>query len=626
MYSGQDAWRDGSSGTITSPSILARVCLPLALVPLLLLAYSGQFSRMIADDYCRIESGLTRDPMTNVAYWRSWHSANYTNHFLHAVFAPLDWQMTRIIPAVNSFIWLIGLAWLLYRAFGSWGWRRHSLIAAVICASLLLAATIETFYTRQIYYHFTVQLSYTAPMALFTLYLAAALEMAIRLRSTASQVLAAVASLVFCFLNAGFAEMYLVAQFIALFVFLGATALLAEGLNRRLLLALLSAGILGTLASAVVGLAAPGVSMRAANSHLLVKPVRALPDLIETTTSQAVEYLIDADVFAGFALAIALGMAAALAARAPGCADSRPNQPGGASAHLWIGLALQLVFIPFLWAHASDAPQFFGRFSLPYMVVIVLNLTLIICYVALLFWRRLTAGRLSERPRHAAMIAGLALAAAFALFGATQFKSIHARAELFLTLSALAMLAHSTIWLSPMLPQPIAKRNWGIVIACLSAALVCAFALSLVALYGVGFVSARYFGPVAALQIFAGFIWGMLVGSALGCCLRVSGARSATVLACRLAPLLVAMGIGVNIMGAQLRWLPDLQTFASEWDARHQYILEQRDSGQREITVWPLPYNMASEFRIVTSPRSRTYENYCSSKYYGVDSIVVRDD
>ncbi|MCY3834729.1 MAG: DUF6056 family protein [Chloroflexi bacterium] len=610
---------------MASRSTLARMCLPLALVPLLLFAYSGQFSRMIADDYCRIESGSTRDPFTNVMYWRSRHTGSYTNYFLHAVFAPLDWQITRIIPAVTSFIWLVGLSWLLYRAFGFWGWRRHGLIAAVTCASLLLAATVGTFYTPQIYYHYTVQLSYTAPIVLLTLYMAAVLDSAIRLRSVRSQAVAAVASLVFCFLNAGFSEMYLVTQLALLPVFLGASYLFVARPHRRLAFLLLFAGLLGTVAGGVAQLAAPGVSMRAAASHQLVKPVQALPDLIEMTTRQAVEYLIDADVFAGFALAFALAMAAALMARAPGCADSGLKQSGKTLSHLGMGLGLQLAFIPFLWAHASDAPQFFERFSLPYMVVISLNFALIICYVAWLFRRSKSAAPLIENQRWAARVAGLVLAAAFTLFMATQFKSIHARAELFLYLSALALLAHASIWLPPALPPSVTRRSWGLVLTCLSAAIFCALVLSLVALYGVGFVSARYFGPVAVLQLFAGFVWGLLVGAALGCHLRASGARSETVWAFKLAPLLVALVIGIDIVGAQLRWLPDLQTFAKEWDARHQYIMEQRDSGQSEIIVWPLRYNMASEFRNVSSPHSRSYENYCSSKYYGVDSVEVRD-
>jgi len=211
-------------------------------------------------------------------------------------------------------------------------------------------------------------------MALFTLYLAAMLESVIRWRAGRSLVAAAVASFVFCFLNAGFAEMYLVTQGIALFVLLGATLLLAEYPHRRPTLLLLMAGMFGTVASAVVMLTAPGVQSRAEWTANFVQPVRALQELLDLSVARGVEYLTDANAFAGFALVFALGMAAAQIACRPSRADTRPLRAGVPSAPLYAGLAIQLLFVPFLWSHASDSPQFFGRFSLPYMAVVILNL------------------------------------------------------------------------------------------------------------------------------------------------------------------------------------------------------------------------------------------------------------
>jgi len=597
----------------------------LALIPSLLFAYSGQFSRMIADDYCRIEAGLANGPWQNVAHWRSIWTGSYTNYFLHGVFAPLDLQITRMLPAATSLLWLIGLFWLLWRVFGFGGWRRHRLSAALICASLLLATMIDAFYSKQTFFHYTAHLSYASPIVLFTIYLAAILEAICRLRARRSWALAAVASLVFCFLNAGFAEMYLVAQGTALFVFLVAAYLLAEYPHRRPTLLLLSAGMFGTATSAVVMLTAPGVMLRAADSHSLVMPVRDLPELLDLSMARAVEYLTDANAFAGFALVFALGMAAAQIACRPSRADTRPLRAGVPSAPLYAGLAIQLLFVPFLWSHASDSPQFFGRFSLPYMAVVILNLALIIGYGALLWWRNRLNQQLSENQKRLAPIAGLALTVAFALFMATQLRSVHIRAEFFLYVSALVILANISVQLSRGLPQSVAKRWREVIIVCLGAALMSSFVLALIAFYAVGFVGARYMGPVAVFQISAGFAWGALVGSALGCVLRAAGPRSAIVLAFRLAPLLVVLMIGIGIVAAQIRWIPDLQFFADGWDERHQYILEQRDSGQRQIEIWPLSYDLGSEFRNVMSPRSQTYENSCAAIYYGVESIKLAD-
>ena len=296
---------------------ISALLVALALVPSLLFAYHGQFSRMFGDDYCRVESGLAHGPFDNVAIWRSNWAGSYTKYFLHSVFAPLDWQITRILPAAASLLWLIGLFWLLWRAFGLWGWRRHRLSAALICASLLLATMIDGFYTKETFFYYTAHLTYAMPMALFTLYMAAILESVIRLRARRSLVVAAVGSFVFCFLNAGFAEMYLVTQAIALSVFLGVAFLLVEYPHRRPTLLLLIAGMLGTVASAVVMLTAPGVQNRAEWTANFVQPVRELPELLDLSMARAVEYLTDANAFAGFALVFALGMAVAQIAGKP---------------------------------------------------------------------------------------------------------------------------------------------------------------------------------------------------------------------------------------------------------------------------------------------------------------------
>ena len=621
--------RETSSWTVNRQGIRSGITVSLvalAFVPLLLSVYSSQFSRLFADDYCRIEAGAANGPLHNVAVWRSRWTGSYTNYFLHGVFAPLDWQIARVLPAFTSVIWLVGLAWLLWRAFGYWVWRRHRLVAAVACAALLLATIIDAFYTKQIFYYYTAHLSYASPMALFTLFLAALFEAARRFRSGPRLALAAVSGFVFCYLNAGFAEMVLVAQAIALVVLLGAAFLLAEGGRRRPLSLLVVAGLLGTIASAATMLTAPGVQSRAEWTETYVAPVRALPQLLELGISQALEFLLDPAAFAGFALVFALGMAAGQIAPMPNVADAGASNAGMRAAPLMLGLAIQLAFVPFLWTHTSDMREFFGRFSMPFMLVIGLNLAQIIGYAALLLWRRrITAWLGGDRGRSASM-AGLALIGAFALFMATQFRSIDFRAGLFLYVSALAILANVSAQSSCCLPQPVAWLWRGGVIACLGAAAMISLALSLVALYGVGVVEARYAGPVAVLQICAGFAWGMLVGAGLARDLRESGDRPATALALRALPLLVVLAIGVDSVAGQLRWLPNLRTFAREWDARHEAIVEQRDGGQLQLEIRPLSYNMASEFWDPSAPRARHNEELCAEAYYGLESISIAQD
>ena len=596
-----------------------------ALVPILLFAYLGQFNRMISDDYCYISGGRTLGPLNNLIVQRNIWNGSYSDYFMRGMLGPLDWEAVRILPAATILIWLFGMVWLMWQALGLWHLRRNRLTIAVICASLLLAATINAFYSKETIFYYSAHMRYTLPLAMFTVFLAAVLEATKRLSTRPSCATAAFASVVFCFVNAGFSEMYLVFQLTMLLVLLGATYLLVERLHRRLPLLLLSAGLLGTIASAVTVLTAPGVAIRAEKTLNLVAPVRALPELIQLSIGRASQYLIDQYAFAGFALLFALGLVLAQILHEPRWVDPRPKRIRIASAPLWMGLAIQLCFVPFLWAHTSDTPQFFGRFSLSYMTVICLNLALICGYLTLLWRRSRFSASLYENRNHLVLFAGLTLLAVLALFMLTQLRSINYKAAGFLYLSAMVSLAYVSIQLSLILSNRIAKRWWWVIITCLGAALMCSVILSLFAFYGVGFIGARYMGSVAILQISAGLLWGALVGSALGSVLRDSGALSAKVLVFRVVPLLVVLTIGIGIVAAQLSWIPDLQSFASEWDARHQYIVEQRDSGQRQIETWMLSYDLSSEFRNISSPRSQSYENNCAANYYGVESIKLAD-
>jgi len=250
----------------------------------------------------------------------------------------------------------------------------------------------------------------------------------------------------------------------------------------------------------------------------------------------------------------------------------------------------------------------------------------IIGYGALLWWRNRLSQQRSENQRRLAPIAGLALTVAFALFMATQLRSVHIRAEFFLYVSALVVLANISAQVSRVRALSVTIGLWGGIIACVGAAAVTSFILPLLAYYGLGHFEDRYMASVAALQMVAGLIWGALAGLSLRCISCDSETPLTTLLAFSVAPLLIVFMLGIGIVADQLRWIPDLQTFASEWDERHQYILEQRDNGLRQIKMWPLSYNLASEFWDPSAPRVRHNELRCAAIYYSVDLIEMTDD
>ena len=80
----------------------------LALLPLALFVYLGQFSRFISDDYRNIAAGIEMGPWGGMLHWLNNWLASYTSSFLMSFLAPLDTWAPRIMPALFSAIWLVG--------------------------------------------------------------------------------------------------------------------------------------------------------------------------------------------------------------------------------------------------------------------------------------------------------------------------------------------------------------------------------------------------------------------------------------------------------------------------------------------------------------------------------------
>ena len=149
-------------------------------------------------------------------------------------------------------------------AFAAYGWVVNAVLAqlrifsyrraiSVALAALAVAAIINGFYSAHSFYWYSSAVLYTWPAVMFVLGIALAVELARRLRGIAQHVLAAIAAAIYAFLNAGFAEMYLVFQLSALaLITLYPFSYFRAGSKRRTYLLLTLAAGLGTL----VGLAA----------------------------------------------------------------------------------------------------------------------------------------------------------------------------------------------------------------------------------------------------------------------------------------------------------------------------------------------------------------------------------
>ena len=65
---------------------------------------------------------------------------------------------------------------------------------------------------------------------------------------------------------------------------------------------------------------------------------------------------------------------------------------------------------------------------------------------------------------------------------------------------------------------------------------------------------------------------------------------------------------------------PTVARYSSEWDARHQRIIDLRDAGARTVSVRPLSFDLAKYMRL-----PELHEHEFAPKFYKVDAIVLED-
>lgn len=110
------------------------------------------------------------------------------------------------------------------------------------------------------------------------------------------------------------------------------------------------------------------------------------------------------------------------------------------------------------------------------------------------------------------------------------------------------------------------------------------------------------------------------MGSWLRHFLDANGLAASHVGGYKLASALVVVTLGLGIFLGRAQWLPDLELYAREWDARHQYLLAKRDDGANYVEVAPLAYDMSQYFW--EADISMKPENAAAERYYGIESIV----
>ena len=607
--------------TLKRRSIFLWLMAALALAPAALYAWMAQFTRLLSDDYCYIASGVRElGAWQGMLYWLNNSSGRYAFAFSKSVIPPPDLSAVRIMPAFIVVLWLAGLFWLVFQGLDRLGINRPRRPLALAIAALILAAVISDYLMPRPLYWYEAIVNYLLPALLLTIYLALTLWLVRRTRPPAWGL---AAGGLLCFITAGWAESFLAFQLTFLTCCLLASLAWLHRSARRAYTLIFGVGWLATLAGSVIQLLAPGVAARAAIIEgYYGRPDRSLLASLSRTFDGALETLGHPPIFAGFVLLLAVGLLVMLVKCHPAAAPKTPKPAALVSSALWLCLVFQLLWLPLLWSHVSDTPQFFDRFSLRYMVIIGLNAAFILGFLALL-WRRRPINAYLQRHERGLLIFCNGLLLIFViLFALSQLAGIYYLPASWLFATALMFLGLLG-WQLSSFAAGAEPRKIGLLALCsLGMGLVClAAVVGAVSFTGAPVVQ-RHLMPAVYLLEISGLIWGVF----LGCLLKhlPSPYIKSWTTWLKLGGLATVIIITLYIMRGQAAFAGDFQGFARAWDERHLEIIAQRSSGQRIIEVPPY----APDYHIAdyTGAGPRYHVSLCVEDYYGVDSVVLTAD
>ena len=582
----------------------------LALVPLILVAYSGFFSRMKIDDYCVIASAKQYGAWGTMAhYFNSW-SGSYTRFFLFGALAPLDHLAPAFAPMMIVVSWLLSLSWFIYEVTGLLELKVPRLATSIAVSALTVFATIIAFPSSRSITWYVANTAYALPLAALTAYLALVVT---TLRKRTQSRTRLVAGGIICFLAAGLAEAFTVFQFTLLPIFLLLTWLSFSGATRRQVFTALFVGWVATFASLIMQLLSPGVAARNAAIALdeVVRPVGSLSDLVSLSIDVTFGYLASPDINAGFWLLAGVGVLVALVNYC-GVDLSIKAYPLrlGRAALIW-NIVFQLCCAPILWAYTSDAPQFFGRFSARYFPFIAVNVAAIALCLLLLWQRDRFNALLSKRRPSSWKALGVLFLFACSLL-ALEIMAVRIFVWLYL-LTTFVLLLTCVLWESESsfaITTPL--RAGRILLICLAVAWICQASIVTTLLFVRGAPYTRTMTPGPYLLICSGLIWGYCLGRLAKHLMGSS--RKLQLVEQTIKPVFFILVVVVagNMFLGQVAGVGEVQSYAEQWDRNHAKIIALLDSGQTPIKVDSLPKGFGAYMS--------TYDAEC---YYGVPVEVV---
>ena len=587
----------------------------LALAPVFLFVYSGQFARLIADDDCHVVE-VRKQGTWGAALHLISEEGRYSSSLLTVLAAPLDTLLPKIAPAVLIACWLVGWYWLVLQglAFLKIAHSRQAL--SMVIAALTVTAIMHVFihYTYESLYRYTTIIVYIAPLVLLTFYMALAVWMARRLRKNILSLLGVAVSGAICFLIAGFSETHLIAQLLFLaFCLLMSFAFLGNSVRAPYIL-LFGVGWLASLLSLILQLTSPGIAARTALTLAKYGP----PDLSVSVVTPKIfahssEYIIHPAVFTGFIMLMGVGLLVTLVKYKPRTLSKASKSLELTSPVLRAGLIFHLLVLPWhgfqqsmLDTSAADDQQ-----------MITYNILFILSFLVMLWQRKRINVQLQKHSPGLLFLGWFAAAALIFLLLAAlpQTRVMYFYSSSYLFISALALLAVLT-----SLHTNLTERKLGLlafssyVLGCVSIIAV-VVTVSLSAQGSVVMETRTLLAGVCLLTL-SGLVWGIYIGFLAKHHLASLQTGQAWIRFLKAGSLAIIIIVAVNLTANQAAVIPDYQRYASVWDANHQKIIAAVREGKDLVEIPPLPLH------------TRWYHRGCWGRYYysGSTKVVITDD
>ena len=559
----------------------------LAVLPTLLFAYIGHFSRPVFDDYWRIGLPLDLGIWKAMLFMREIWNGDYTNFLFQGLLAPLGSTVTSVFGLVLILAMLIGYCWLINMALSKIPTCAHRRFIAVILASLTTTATINGFYDFEQFFWYTGAVEYSFPMALLLIAIAATVETAQRLRGKLQHGLAAAAIVILSFLNAGFSEAYMGFQMSFVALVAGVVFILLHGRKRETFFILALAACLGTFASMLVQLSSPGVAFRTSlpqNFDYVIAPVRDLPQLLSLTINLLMNHLGDVNLFAGFMLTAFAGLFVTLTAGNSRRGHLNQRHIAFARPPIVFALITQLLFIPIVWSHQSDNVEILGRFSYSYMSVVSINIGVILVLLAFLWRRDQLESALNRRNLLMIYCNGILLAVCV-LFVLTQIRSIDHKATLYLFVTAVVAMLMLAGQLTLAIDEPRLNELLLLTMCLIASAAITMAALIAATQFSVGYLLARIITSPIFLLMCAGVCCGITLGTLIQRCCFLTGSSELWMLWTRRLLLIIIVSIVLGLMLGQANRLSGIRIRANVWDSSSAEIVKMRHEGDPTVYI-----------------------------------------